>query len=55
MSDEVFARARPHFDDKELADLTIAIGLINLWNRLAISFRSVAGSYRPPERSRKAA
>jgi len=27
------------FDDKQLADLTIAIGLINTYNRLAISFR----------------
>ena len=27
------------FDGKELADLTIAIGLINAYNRMAISFR----------------
>ena len=27
------------FTDKELADLTIAIGLINAYNRIAISFR----------------
>ena len=25
---------------RELVDLTIAIGLINTWNRMAISFRS---------------
>jgi AhpD family alkylhydroperoxidase len=29
------------FDQKQLADLTIAIGLMNAYNRLAISFRSV--------------
>lgn len=27
------------FDDKELVDLTIAIGLMNAYNRMAISFR----------------
>jgi AhpD family alkylhydroperoxidase len=55
VSDDVFARVRPHFDDKELADLTLAIGLINLWNRLSISFRTPAGSYHPPAHTRKAA
>jgi alkylhydroperoxidase family enzyme len=28
------------FDGKQLADLTIAIGLMNAYNRLAISFRA---------------
>ena len=30
--------ARAQFDDKELADLTYAIGLINAYNRIAIGF-----------------
>ena len=34
--------AAAQFGDKELADLTVAIGLMNAYNRLAISFR------RPP-------
>lgn len=38
--DADYAAARAAFDDKELADLTIAIGLINTYNRLAISFRA---------------
>ncbi|VVE23133.1 alkylhydroperoxidase [Pandoraea pneumonica] len=38
--DAVFADLREHFDDKQIADLTFAIGTINAWNRLAISFRS---------------
>lgn len=29
------------FGEKELVDLTIAIGLMNLYNRMAISFRNV--------------
>ncbi|WP_198680355.1 carboxymuconolactone decarboxylase family protein [Cupriavidus agavae] len=37
--DEAFAAAAAVFGDKELADLTIAIGLMNAFNRLAISFR----------------
>jgi len=37
--DEAFETARAEFNDKELADLTIAIGLMNAYNRLSISFR----------------
>ncbi|MGB9107225.1 MAG: carboxymuconolactone decarboxylase family protein [Telluria sp.] len=29
------------FDERQLADLTIAIGLMNAYNRMAISFRAV--------------
>jgi AhpD family alkylhydroperoxidase len=35
-----FEAASAVFSDKELADLTIAIGLMNAYNRLAISFRA---------------
>jgi AhpD family alkylhydroperoxidase len=38
--DAAFDAAAAEFDDKQLADLTIAIGLMNAYNRLAISFRS---------------
>jgi AhpD family alkylhydroperoxidase len=37
--DEAYAEARSVFSEKELADLTIAIGLIGAYNRMAISFR----------------
>jgi AhpD family alkylhydroperoxidase len=37
--EEAYAAARAAFSEKELADLTIAIGLMNAYNRLAISFR----------------
>ncbi|MEA1648935.1 carboxymuconolactone decarboxylase family protein [Nitrospirillum sp. BR 11164] len=39
--DAEFQAARAQFSDKELADLTIAIGLMNAYNRMAISFRAV--------------
>lgn len=41
--DDVYAEARRHFDDKALADLTIAVASINAWNRMAISFRKPPG------------
>jgi AhpD family alkylhydroperoxidase len=37
---EIYDELRPHFSDKEIVDLTVLIGTINLWNRLAISFRA---------------
>jgi len=39
--EEAYAEARATFSEKQLADLTIAIGLMNAFNRLAISFRAV--------------
>lgn len=45
--DEVYEDVRPHFSEKELADLTLAVVAINAWNRLAISGRAVPGAYQP--------
>ncbi len=45
--DDVYEAARRHFSDKELVDLTLAVAAINSWNRLAISFRKVPGTYQP--------
>jgi AhpD family alkylhydroperoxidase len=45
--DETYESVRQHFSEKELVDLTLAIIAINGWNRLAISFRTVSGSYQP--------
>ncbi len=39
--DEAYAAAAAEFGDKELADLTYAIGLMNAFNRFGIAFRSV--------------
>src|SRR5579884_968027 len=43
--DDVFERVRSHFTEGELVNLTMAIVAINGWNRIAISFRAVPGSY----------
>jgi len=49
--DEVYEEVRPHFNDKELSDLTFAIVMINGWNRLNISARVVPGGYQPAKSS----
>jgi len=45
--DEVFDEAHRHFNDKELADLTLGVVAINGWNRLSIAFRTTPGTYQP--------
>ncbi|MGH8747371.1 MAG: carboxymuconolactone decarboxylase family protein [Burkholderiales bacterium] len=39
--DEVYHEVQRHFSQDELVKLTVAIGLINVWNRIAIGFRYV--------------
>ena len=45
--DEVYARVRRQFSEKELVDLTLAVSAINGWNRLAIPCRAPVGEYQP--------
>lgn len=45
--DELYESAREQFSEKEITMLTLAIVAINGWNRFAIGFRSVPGSYQP--------
>ncbi len=52
--DDVYQAARERFSEKELVDLTMAVVAINGWNRLAISFRAVPGTYEPQSRTRTA-
>jgi AhpD family alkylhydroperoxidase len=42
--DDVYNAVAKQFDQKQLADLTVAISLINAYNRLAIGFRREPGS-----------
>jgi len=48
--DDVYEEARQHFSEMEMANLTMAIVTINGWNRLAIGFRMVPGTYEPKAR-----
>lgn len=45
--DAVYESVRPHFNDRELSDLSLAVATINAWNRLVISSRTPAGTYKP--------
>lgn len=45
--DDVYAEARAQFTEAELVNLTLAIGVINTWNRLNVSFRVVHPLPRP--------
>ena len=45
--DDVYEETKKHFSEQEIVDLTLAVGMINLWNRLAISTRAVPGRYKP--------
>jgi hypothetical protein len=49
--DDIFELAKQSFSDEELVNLTLAVITINGWNRLAISFRSVPGTYQPRMRN----
>lgn len=45
--DAVYEQARRVFDEKEVGQIVWSAAVINTWNRLAISARSVPGSYQP--------
>jgi AhpD family alkylhydroperoxidase len=48
--DDLYARVREHFGEEEIVNLSLAVIGINGWNRLAIPFRTVPGSYERPAR-----
>jgi AhpD family alkylhydroperoxidase len=39
--DEVYEAARREFSEEEMVKLSVAIGLINTWNRINVGFRTV--------------
>src|SRR5215208_1140817 len=43
VSDEIWNEAARHYDEQALAALVIAIANINVWNRLNVTTRQVAG------------
>lgn len=45
--DEIWDEAAAHFSEEQLAALVLAIAVINMWNRIAVTTRLVAGSSRP--------
>lgn len=45
--DDVYEEMKRRFNEQEIVAITMAVVTINAWNRLAIAFRAVPGSYRP--------
>src|SRR4029077_18213080 len=48
--DDVYEAARAQFSETEMVNLTMLVGAINAWNRIAISFRAI-----PPVKVKAAA
>jgi AhpD family alkylhydroperoxidase len=53
--DSVYEEVKKHFNDRELADLTVAVATISAWNRLAIASRMEPGTYQPEKVEQKTA
>ena len=45
VSDAVWKEAAAHYDEKALASLLLVIANINVWNRLNVATRQVAGAW----------
>lgn len=43
--DNIYEEVKNQFSPEELVELTLAIVVINSWNRLAVGFRSEVGNY----------
>ena len=41
LSDEAYSMAKESFSDNEIAQIIIAIGVINVWNRIAVATHMV--------------
>ncbi|KQZ81339.1 alkylhydroperoxidase [Mesorhizobium sp. Root157] len=41
VSDALYEQALKHFSEEELTRLTVAVGMINVWNRLCVSFHAL--------------
>jgi AhpD family alkylhydroperoxidase len=48
--DEVYDRARAQFNETEISDLSLAVVVINGWNRLQVASRAPEGEYQPRRR-----
>ena len=51
IEDAIYDGLRQHFNEKEIVDLTLAVIVINGWNRLAIATRQPVGDYQPKPRA----
>jgi len=47
LPDDVYNAALAEFGEAGLVSLTLAVGMINTWNRVNIAFRTEPGKYQP--------
>jgi AhpD family alkylhydroperoxidase len=52
--DAIWSEAARHYDEKALAGLVLAIATINVWNRLNVATRQVAGEWAKSAEARAA-
>ncbi|NIG57034.1 carboxymuconolactone decarboxylase family protein [Chitinophaga sp. Cy-1792] len=46
VKEETFEKLLQFYDKQQIADITLAIGMINVWNRMNIAFQTVPGGYQ---------
>jgi AhpD family alkylhydroperoxidase len=51
VSDALYEEVSQYFSPEQIANLMMAIVTINGWNRIAITARTVPGTYEPPTKS----
>jgi AhpD family alkylhydroperoxidase len=51
--DEIWNEAARHYNEQELASLILAIATINVWNRLNVSTKQIAGEWLKSPEARK--
>lgn len=54
VSEEVFRSVSDIFSEDEICQLTLAVIVINSWNRLAVGFRAPVGDHVAPTRAARA-
>jgi hypothetical protein len=51
--DEIWNEAARHYDEAQLASLVLYIALTNIWNRLNVTTRQVAGEWAKSDEARE--
>jgi AhpD family alkylhydroperoxidase len=51
--DAIWQEAASHYDERSLSALILSIGLINIWNRLNVTTKQVAGEWVKSDEGRK--
>jgi hypothetical protein len=51
--DEIWEEAARHYDERALASLVLWIAMTNVWNRINVTTRQVAGEWAKSDEARK--